>query len=169
MNKNHLRSIFAVAGLSGAMALASASAYACKGEGGGHARLMRLDQNGDGLVDRAELTSGLYTRAAHKLEKADTNKDGLIDQAELQAMREARSARWSKRRGPEVKNEKRAERATARFAQLDADGDGRLGIGELQAAADQRVNKMLERLDKNGDGAISADELPARGHHRHHG
>lgn len=56
----------------------------------------------------------------------------------------------------------------ARFAKADADGDGKLTVEELDAARQARRMERLERmvvwLDADGDGMLSADEFdPHRG------
>lgn len=52
----------------------------------------------------------------------------------------------------------------ARFARADTDGDGNLSRAELeaqaQAQASEHVTRMIERLDSNKDGQLSLDEMP---------
>lgn len=163
--KKHIRTTLIAASLCGAMAVVTADAYACKGEGKrgrGHARLLKFDQDGDGIVDRRELTAGFQAKATRLLQKADADGDALLDASELAASR----GKWHKKRkkaqGPKITAEQRAQRAADRFAKMDINGDRRLDIGELQAAVERRVTRIIERLDKNGDGAIGKDELPAR-------
>lgn len=54
----------------------------------------------------------------------------------------------------------------ARFAAIDSDGDGRLSVEELEAAgrADwlERLRRMVLWLDADGDGMLSISEYPAR-------
>lgn len=54
---------------------------------------------------------------------------------------------------------------TARFEAADTDGDGKLSYEELGAVRDarrvERAQKMVERLDTDGDGLLNADELAA--------
>ncbi|MDD9729799.1 EF-hand domain-containing protein [Mameliella sp. AT18] len=54
---------------------------------------------------------------------------------------------------------------TARFEATDTDGDGKLSREEIAAARDARrvarMQTMVERLDQDGDGLLSADELAA--------
>merc|ERR1711907_484524 len=42
----------------------------------------RADQNGDGVIDKAEFES--YMTKKREFEQADTNGDGVIDQAEFE-------------------------------------------------------------------------------------
>lgn len=64
-----------------------------------------IDTNGDGKLDKAEITKMMETRAERSgdagaasienidafIKRADTNGDGAIDKAELDAMRKARA------------------------------------------------------------------------------
>ncbi|MFV0335283.1 MAG: EF-hand domain-containing protein [Tropicimonas sp.] len=55
-----------------------------------------------------------------------------------------------------------AARAAERFSQADADGNGALSPEELTAAIDRmRVEAMMSRLDTDGDGAVSQAEMEA--------
>ncbi len=53
--------------------------------------------------------------------------------------------------------ERRAERAAARWAEIDTDGDGGLSLAEYTAA---RI-KAFDRLDANSDGIVTAEEIAA--------
>lgn len=93
-------------------------------------------------------------RAAKMFETLDTDANGSISQAEFEA------------------------KATERFAETDANGDGQLSLEELQAngprkgkrggegASEERrakfAAKMIERKDTNGDGVLSAEEIAAQ-------
>lgn len=53
-------------------------------------------------------------------------------------------------------------RHSERFVQADANGDGQLGIEEVEAAIlRMRAQRRLARLDENGDGTISEAEFVA--------
>lgn len=69
--------------------------------------------------------------------RADADHDGRISAAEWSAARKGRGA--------------------AMFSRLDANGDGYLDGGELDALLDRR----FRRLDANGDGVLSAQEAAA--------
>ncbi len=66
--------------------------------------------------------------------------------------------------GKVTKEEFEAFRA-ARFAAADTDGDGKLSPEEMEAAREarrmERVRGMITRLDTDGDGLLSAEELAA--------
>lgn len=72
----------------------------------------------------------------------DTNSDGQITQIEMDAHR------------------------TARFAAVDADGDGAVSAAELAAASERkneaRLERMIERFDTDGDGKLTQAEMPTR-------
>lgn len=72
-------------------------------------------------------------------ETLDTDGNGAISQAEM----------W--------------DRPRARFAEADADGSGGLSIDELRARmdakADRRATRMLERMDSDGDGQLTFAEM----------
>jgi Ca2+-binding EF-hand superfamily protein len=174
--KSFIKTIALATGLFGIIGMAAtSSAEACRGK---QARLMKFDANGDGVLGRAELTNGLYARAAEKMQKGDANGDGYLDEAELLAARQARraerraelesnpelKAKFEKRKGKRKGKARHAAKMAKRFERIDTDGDGRLALFELQAAADRRVTKTFERLDANGDGQIAKDELPTKSH-----
>lgn len=147
----------------GALLATANTSFACKGNRGERKRalLQKMDLNEDGALDRTELTQGFYNKARERLQKADTNGDGLADKSELkalhQAKREARGERQDRRAGKRFKG--KSKRHQKRFARVDANGDGRLSLAEMQSAADQRISRMFERMDANLDGVLSADEL----------
>ena len=73
---------------------------------GGGRMFERMDANGDGKLDKAEITRMMEMRAERRgdatlkspdkvdafIKHADANGDGAVDKAELQATRKARSA-----------------------------------------------------------------------------
>lgn len=102
----------------------------------------RADANGDGKVTLAEADAV----KAERMAGMDANDDGYVTFEEAKAHRQAL----------------REERARARFAQLDTNGDGKVSVAEAEAPADAHAEKLFARFDSNGDGAIAADELPQR-------
>lgn len=149
-----------VCGLVGTVGLADADAHQRRGK-----RLMKMDTNQDGALTRDELSAGFAAKVTRKLERIDANKDGYIDRDEMTKMR----AKFAERRAQRHMNlspEKQAKRAARfeakmerRFAKVDTDGDGRLGVAEMHAAANRRVDRMFERLDTNRDGVLVKAEL----------
>jgi spermidine/putrescine-binding protein len=87
------------------LALATA-AHAAEPAGDGDALFAKLDANGDGKIDKAELTKAHEAKAAEKGDKTpvdsakidamisrlDTNGDGAVDKTEMAAMRKAPAA-----------------------------------------------------------------------------
>jgi hypothetical protein len=96
------------------------------------------------------------------IEKFDINKDGELDDAEKAKLREAKHAMFA---------QKKAEK----LAKFDANKDGTLDGAERTAMHDARVAARFAKLDANGDGAITLDEMKAAkphgkrgGHQRGH-
>ena len=73
--------------------------------------------------------------------QADTDNDGKVSLAEWTAFQTARKAK-----GDPAKS----------FARIDANKDGFVDKGELDAF----LAKRFAKLDKNGDGVLGADERP---------
>jgi len=87
------------------LALATA-AHAAEPAGNGDALFAKLDANGDGKIDKAELTKAHEAKAAEKgdttpvdgakidemIKRLDANGDGAVDKAEMAAMRKAPAA-----------------------------------------------------------------------------
>jgi Ca2+-binding EF-hand superfamily protein len=133
-----------------AAVLAATGAAAQTGAAGGF--LERLDTNGDGTVDAAELESA----RRDKFRRADEDGDGYLTAGEMDRLVDARGDLLRARRGGLAGGiaRRRMPDADDALARLDADGDDRVSEGEFVAAE----NPLLERLDANGDGAISRDE-----------
>jgi Ca2+-binding EF-hand superfamily protein len=116
-------------------------ALAATGGGNGHQgmkdRFGRLDQDGNGRVDRDEFKAG----GKFLFGKMDVDGDGVITMAELE-------------------DHERRERIAKRFEHMDADADGQVTTGEFAKAG----AKLFERLDENEDGYLSKGELEKRRH-----
>jgi Ca2+-binding EF-hand superfamily protein len=104
----------------------------------------RLDKNGDGKIEVAELPEKLR----EKMAKADLNKDGVLSEEE---MKEARS-----RMHAHMKAHMK-ETAEVRFASKDANKDGFLTADEVDAEHWEH----MKQADANNDGKLSLDELKA--------
>ena len=159
-----------------AFAQNAAPAQSCEGHGRGH-RMERMterfDANRNGQLELSELPAQMQARVA----SADTNRDGVLSPDELrtawQAHRaEIRTQMDTDHDGTISDGERQAfreTRASARFARLDANGDGVVTAAEVGAERWARIG----RADTNGDGAVTRDELRAaharHGMHRGHG
>ena len=121
--------------------LGAGSALAATGGDNGHQRMKdrfdRLDQDGNGRIDREEFKAG----GKFLFQRMDADGDGVITLAELE-------------------DNERRERIAKRFERMDGNGDGQV-TGEEFAAAGAR---LFERLDENGDGYLSKGELEKRRH-----
>lgn len=103
--------------------------------------LRRLDTDKDGRISRAEFAAQAATRFA----RMDANRDGTIDKTEMAAMA-----------GPRGGMARGGGRGMARG---DADGKGALTRAEF----DRQSNARFARIDANGDGFIDAAERAAIG------
>jgi len=120
-------------------------------------RFARLDSNGDGKLTPDELASA---RGNHgdkqgkaggadpaigqkRLAKLDTNHDGVVSKDEFLA------------------------EASAKFAQFDTAGNGKVTAAEIEAApktqerAVRTADRFIKRMDTNGDGVVTQDEFVA--------
>ena len=104
----------------------------------------RLDANGDGKLDAAELKQARVQR----FERLDENHDGFVTEAEQ------KSAMNRLRRNAE---EMEGAMAT-RFDTLDTNGDGRLSEEEFMNSP---AGGLAARIDRDGDGMVSKEEFSA--------
>jgi Ca2+-binding EF-hand superfamily protein len=120
--------------------LAAGSAYAAAADGDGddrRNRFERLDQDGNGRIDRQEFAKGNDFR----FERMDVNGDGAITLAELE-------------------DAVRREQVERRFNRMDADADGQVTRAEFAAVGE----RMFQHLDENADGFLTMGEIERRRH-----
>lgn len=110
------------------------------GRMGGAAMLAQLDTDGDGKISRAELEA----HRAAEIARMDPDGDGRIGRAEFVEGHRAAAA------------ERAAAAAGARFAALDANGDGVLSAAEVMRGGGPLA--MFDRLDRNGDGMLGSED-----------
>lgn len=91
---------------------------------GAHARLKKLDSNGDRRISRAEATAGAG-KLAQRFDRMDVNADGFVDRADRQQRANQRSDAW--------------------FNQADSDNNDQLSRAEYDAAKAKRREGRGER------------------------
>lgn len=113
--------------------------------GGGH--FAAMDHNGDGYLDKSEVSGKL----AENFDTLDTNHDGKLSRDELRAG-------WKMKHGG-----KGGDGHHMQMSMLDTDHDGRVSFAEFTAS----MKAHFDRLDANHDGYLDSTELAA--HHKHGG
>jgi Ca2+-binding EF-hand superfamily protein len=121
--------------------------------------LERLDGNGDGQLDRQELTRsgpGLAQIAARYVER-----EGIVlktELAKLEKIQGAAADRFDDRGNP---LDRLADPAKARqlFKELDTNNDGYLGEKEVSQALRERADRFTTVADRNRDGKLSESEF----------
>jgi len=148
----------------------SRSVFAAEDESGLNRALANLDTNGDGSVNFEEFQA----RGAEGLARLDSDENGVLT---LDELLNAPPGRGPGKRGKRGKRSERepseeqvarmeerrtamAEQATARFQEMDTDGNDVVSLGEFQEA-------NFLQLDNDNNGLLSAEELrPQRGGRR---
>lgn len=105
-------------------------------------RFDKIDANGDGFIDAAEITALQDAR----FQEADKNGDGALDADELAAQHEERAKK---------PKERSAERRAKMIERLDTNKDGMLQKAEMFGG---RLALMMKHADADGDGRISKDD-----------
>jgi Ca2+-binding EF-hand superfamily protein len=145
----------------------SRSVFAAEDESGPNRALANLDTHGDGSVNFEEFQA----RGAEGLARLDSDENGVLTLDELLNARPGpgpgnRGRRLEREPSEEqvARMEERrtamAEQATARFQEMDTDGNDVVSLGEFQEA-------NFLQLDSDNNGLLSAEELrPQRGGRR---
>lgn len=110
--------------------------------------MLKLDANGDGVIDRAE--AAVHPRLAEKFDQLDRNGDGKLERGEFR--------RGHGERGGSNHKGHQRQGGFARVIALDTDGDGR--ISKLEAASSPLAARFA-RIDRNHDGYLVRSELQA--------
>ncbi|OHE85657.1 MAG: hypothetical protein A2579_05510 [Lysobacterales bacterium RIFOXYD1_FULL_69_11] len=122
-----------------------------KGRRGGHrggmGHVLKLDTDGDGRISKVEAAGN--ERFAARFDATDTNRDGYLVRSELMAAAEALRAEWKA---------KHTERMQQKFAEADADNDGRLSRAEVETGM-PRMAKMFAFMDEDRDGYLTQADL----------
>jgi hypothetical protein len=155
---NHGMKVSHVGALVASMALlASAAAQA-----GGNADRPRLDTNGDGSVDLAEIQAARPDFTVEKFNAADGNGDGLLSRDELRAAHgKARQHKDLDTDGDGSFSFEEMQKAhpgltQEQYAAFDGDKDGKLTRTELKQGFGR---EMFSRIDQDGSGGVSLSEM----------
>lgn len=117
--------------------------------GDGSDRFLRFfDTNKDGVVTQAEFEAAMQTRFQHM----DADHDGTVSQQEFMS--------YLKQRRQEHKQD--------RLKAMDQNQDGKVSKAEYLAYQAQKAETRFARLDRNHDGVLGVDEI-GNGHRRHNG
>jgi len=171
----------------------SGSAFAGAGQPGipAHERaahlIERFDQNGDDVLDAAELAQMIeahHWRKMHAFKRLDRDGDGRVSPQEKQAAKQKKAqlkARFDQNSDGHLDDGEKAalkkhiasERFTEILSRFDSDGDGAISFAEVSQATDRhpgpRHLKRLQKADTNDDHVITRSEFEAAAatHHRH--
>ncbi|GMW01820.1 MAG: hypothetical protein AMXMBFR84_29570 [Candidatus Hydrogenedentota bacterium] len=130
------------------------------------AKRVKADANGDGQITFQELQAARPQVTQEEFDKRDINDDGVLTDADKltnksATMKEDAPAADSGERG----RQRRGEPGQI-FARADADKDGKVTLGEIQAIAPNFPEERFKLMDKNGDGHVERGEIlqgPAQG------
>ena len=106
------------------------------------AAIVKLDANGDQVVERAEVPDAGHAAFDRLLKAGDENKDGKLQVDEI--------------RGLLAKLKDLGETPAERFKTFDLNGDGKLSRDEFPGAAD-----AFDKLDADKDATLSPAEMAA--------
>lgn len=124
----------------------------------------QLDANHDGLITDDEVNDEQRQLFSRLLRKSDQDGDGKLSQAEfLAGLTEDRpepppDAPLAASGGDGNAGFLQARPAQI-FKRLDANGDGKLDVGEFPEQARPRLAPFVERFDTDGDKALSIEEF----------
>jgi hypothetical protein len=104
----------------------------------------KVDKNGDGILDAAELTAA--RRLGRRLLQADADGDGTVTLAEYQAYLAAQRAKAQA-----------ARQLLQTFKTADANNDRKLSVAEWPANA----TATHAQVDANSDGQVTPREIAA--------
>lgn len=134
----------------------------------------KLDQNGDGSVDKTELSDLLTSSSSSAgssdvdklFEAMDSDKDGSVTQDELNATLGKMHPDMARHMmSMQEQGGNSDEMAGKILSQLDQNSDGSFDETEFTAALDDSDGsdavQVFDALDKNKDGTVTQDELSA--------
>ncbi|MDE3027420.1 MAG: hypothetical protein KGH84_03355 [Paracoccaceae bacterium] len=103
-----------------------------------------IDTNNDGVASPAEIKA----YEASQIKGLDANGDGFLTADEIAAQM------------TRVTTERMTANVTAKFAQIDPKGDGKITIAEAEAQP-MPMSRLLDRMLKMGDGKITKETFDA--------
>lgn len=121
---------------------------------------MRMFQEMDADSDGRVTVEEMRRRVAERFAAADADRDNALSPEEF---RNAVPRRRTDAAPPT--DGRHARMLDMRFRMTDANGDGRVTLDEMHAAA----GTMFRGMDADSDGAVTQEEQPRRRHGMHHG
>ncbi len=143
--------VLGFAGVSLALAASSATAQQAKGLPDFRDMFIRLDANGDTVLEREEIPESGRAAFDRLLSRGDKNKDGKIDADEMRGLGQKLAALKGQAGAGAVPGVGLA--GAARFQQVDKDDDGKISREEFPLAP-----ALFDRIDADKDGSITRDE-----------
>lgn len=120
--------------------------------------MKNADADGDGFVSLDEMKAAHNARIEEHFSQADTNGDGLLSADERKAAGKAKRANMKEKR----KHRKRMRRSPERIVEkLDVDGSGSVSLDEFQGRRHAPDAESFSAADANGNGELDAGELEA--------
>jgi len=137
--------------------------------------IKQADTDGDGSLSADEIKGAIGNGSSSTddadglkaaMAKLDTDGNGTLSASELSAGLEARRSERGHRHGHAPPSS--SDVAAKLVSQADSDGDGALGLDEIEAtlgsgdaSSAETLTASIKKLDTDGDGKLSAAELSA--------
>jgi len=151
-------------GHAAALAAAMAALLSAPALAGGHPDKAKIDLNGDGRIDLAEIQTARPDFTVERFNAADANRDGQLSDEEWRgghAKRNRYGDLDTDKDGNFTLEELRAARpdlSAEDYAAFDSNRDGKVSQGEVKLTV---ADKMFKGMDTDGDGGVSLSEMNA--------